>query len=130
MIQSIHHYGIDTDQMTQDFGEITVTAAIAAINEKYNNLRSYYENEEIALTETMFGFSRSNSDFIEISLHTRNEIHFKYERALTKRFLLFQKLFVHEDIITNLQTLVDRTKRFFEMKADDFQSYLESLKSQ
>jgi hypothetical protein len=124
MNQAIHYYGIDIQQKTVEFGPISLSDALAVIHDRMNNLKSFYEDEGICLSETMFGFSKPKDEFIEIILHARQQIDFKFERTVGKWLFIFPKVFTHEETLTSLDQLKDRTTMFFNQTSDAYQAYL------
>jgi len=67
-------YGISSGLTRDDRGPVDLTAALQVIDDYFARLQPKYDSAEVALGETMFGFSRESNDFIEVRLHTPTEI--------------------------------------------------------
>jgi hypothetical protein len=79
-------------------------------------LKIVYEYAEDALAETMFGFSRSESEFIEICVDGANQISYKFEYAdLGGSWLikLFGGIYQYEEELDSKEKLVEKVKDFF-----------------
>ncbi len=67
-------YGMTEDLKTVEYGRVTLAEALASLDKRLRGLRSFYESGEKALSETMFGFSRGDNEFVELCVHAPNHI--------------------------------------------------------
>ncbi|MCW2388640.1 hypothetical protein M2333_001686 [Sphingobium sp. B11D3B] len=62
-----------------DLGEVDKAGALALIGERWPFADVVFEDAEEAVARTMFGFSRSDQDFIEINLASVNLVTVRHE---------------------------------------------------
>lgn len=86
-------YSTNRDLSAEDRGVVDVEAAIGIVRRYFDDLRSHYGSGEEALAATMFGFSRSESDFIELCIHTPTHVALRVEPPPSSSAGLFKRLF-------------------------------------
>jgi len=74
MIATATAYGMDRALRTQVYGSVSLQEALAIFDERLANMREFYEWIEDALSDTMFGFSRSDNNFIELCIHAKDHV--------------------------------------------------------
>ena len=79
MASGIAWYSTNRDLSTEDRGAVDVEAAMDIVRRYFGNLKTHYDSGEEALAATMFGFSRSESDYIELCIHTTTHVALRVE---------------------------------------------------
>jgi hypothetical protein len=123
---SVAWYSLDRDLHTVNHESITVAQANEIIDRYFANLQPHYEWGEDALAATMFGFQRPDSSYMQICIHSIDQIDVEYDFSLIRNPLLRlvggrnQR---HERVMSP-QSLKARTKLFFEHSREEFQRLL------
>ena len=92
MTSSIGWYSTKRDLSPEDHGAVDVEAAVDIVRRYFGNLKMLYESGEEALAATMFGFSRSESDFIELCVHTTTHVDLRVEPPVRSSGGVFRRL--------------------------------------
>ncbi len=86
-MQQVQYYGIDKKQQTVEHGTVSENQAVLIVQDRFRDLKPFYESDNDALAATLFGFNRGKDSFIEISIHSRDHTDFKYEVSSRRKFL-------------------------------------------
>jgi hypothetical protein len=122
-------YAISSDLKRNDRGPVDLNAALTVIDDYFARLQPKYESAEVALAETMFGFSRDSSDFIEVCLHTPTEISFTVELPRSPTRGLLARLrgpFRLERTLASRDTLRQDVTAYFTLTPEQFRAHLAS----
>ena len=88
-----------------------------------------FKTAEEAMAATMFGFSRSKSEFIEICVKGPAQISYKFEVADPEASWfrkLFKGVFQYEDELHSREELVQKVEEFFTTPVQEIKRQLES----
>jgi len=109
-------YSMDKNLAVVDHESVTKAEAMSIIDDYFERLRPKYESGEDAIAETMFGFQKSKSEFIEICINGRDAISFKYEVSVPRKilFLSVPKLLQKERTLGSKEELKSDVSAFFE----------------
>ncbi len=113
----------------EDQGFVDIQEALKITSSYINSQKAFYDDPDEAVKESMFGFSINQSDFVEVSIDTKEEFRIRLECKCPKSFWflkwnsLYQKEF-HVDTISKLNEIL---QQFFTHEALDFKSYFDSL---
>ena len=126
---AITWYAIGSDLRPSERGPVGLEAALKVIDDYFARLKPQYETGEAALAETMFGFSRSSNDFIEICLHTPREISFRVEMPSSPMGGLLAKLrgsFRREWTLDSVDSLRRHVTAYFTLTPEQFKAQVEA----
>jgi hypothetical protein len=128
-MQNIVFYSF-TENKPKDKRKVTGNEAVKIIDEYRNNLKAFYEDPDKALEDSLFGFSYSKTDFIEICIDTKDTFRIKLECKYKRSFwfLSWNSLFQKEFELNNIEELKLIVIEFFNKDIDAFKSYFNSLK--
>ncbi len=116
LLGPISWYSITPNISVQHNEVIDLNGALKIVDDYMFKAGKVYEYAEDALAETMFGFSRSESEFIEICVDGANQISYKFEYAdLGGSWLikLFGGIYQYEEELDSKEKLVEKVKDFF-----------------
>lgn len=93
------------------------------------NQEDFYEDSDLAIRESMFGFYEAPSDFIEISIDSKKDYRIRFECKVSKSlwFITHSSIYQKEfktDSSTELNNIVNE---FFKRNIIDFKDYFDSL---
>lgn len=114
-------------------GPIELAGAFRIIDEYASRLRPHYESGEIALAETMFGFSREDDDFIEITLHSLQAMTLTVELPPSDaddRQAMRRGFYQRDFAIDSLDALKRHVTAYFTLTADQFKLHLQGTPRQ
>ncbi len=123
----IRWYSTNRDLATEEHGPIGLDEALKIVDRYLTRGRDTFESAEKAIAATMFGFSRSESDFIEICVNGPTEISCKFEAADPNASWfrkLFKGAFQHEEELHSREELVRKVKEFFSTPLDEIRRRL------
>jgi hypothetical protein len=72
-------YRVDRSLKVQELGQVALEDTKHVVDACFPRLQAHYDSGEEALSETMFGFSRSDAEFIELCIHDFTSISCKIE---------------------------------------------------
>ena len=84
---AVSWYTTALDLSIRERGTIELPAALRIVDEYFDRLKPSYASGEEALSETTFGFSRAEDDFIEICLHGPTQISLNAELPASGGFI-------------------------------------------
>jgi hypothetical protein len=118
-------YSTDENVTVQNRRSVDLEEALAIVQRYYAEVRPFYETFEEAMSATMFGFSRSDEEFIEICMCDPGEISVKIELPVTgtswiPRFL--RAPFQHEETVQSLGAVEERVRQFFTMAPNELKA--------
>ncbi len=120
-------YSIDENLATRDHHEVSLENALAIVKRYMTEMRPSDETGEEALSSTMFGFFRSDKEFIEICMHSPSEISVKIELPVPGRHWLVRLWrgdFQHEETVHSLGAVNERVRQFFNVSPNELRSQL------
>jgi hypothetical protein len=127
---SITWYSITQDLTIDERGPLELSEALRVVDGYSSRLRPHYDSGEVALAETMFGFSRASDDFIEICLHTLREISLDVELPPSPADGAFAGLdgsFQGTLALDSLDSLRRHVTAYFTLTPDEFRTHLQPL---
>jgi hypothetical protein len=124
----ISWYSITTDLNVQENGVVDLEGAFKVVDSYMGKTLLPVYKVEPSISNSMFGFSRSNSEFIEICVYNPTNISYKFEYANPsyswfKRF--FMGAFQYEEDLKSEKELVQKVREFFETPPQEIQARLE-----
>jgi hypothetical protein len=108
-------YTMDTNLRIVEQEPVTLVRALEIVDDYFSRVQSRYESGEEAITATMFGFSRSDRDFIEICVHDTGCASCHVEGPQVSGSIwrrLFQSRNRDEEIIGRAE-IIDRVTAYF-----------------
>jgi len=113
----IKWYSMNLDQKVAEHESIDLKGAIRIIDRYLIGAGQHFENDREAIAATLFGFSKSRTDFIEFCVLGPQQFSFKIEfsnNANSSRFRkIFRPMFQHEEELHSREELVQKTTWFF-----------------
>lgn len=123
---NVSWYSLDRDLHTVDHESITLAEANEIIDRYLATLQPHYEWGEDALAATMFGFRRPDGSYMQICIHSADQIDVEYDFSLIRNRLL--RLVggrnQRDERLTSARGVKARTKLFFEHSREEFQRLL------
>lgn len=126
---AITWYAMNTELNTVERGQLDLPAALLVIDDYIARLKPKYDSGEEAMAQTMFGFSRTSNDFIEICVHTPTEISFKtvLPRSPTGGFLAkLRGSFEREQTLRSRDALRRHVTAYFTMAPEQFKAHVQA----
>lgn len=109
-------YSTTRDLKTERHEPVGLDEALKIVDRYLAAANQTFESGEEALAATMFGFSRSKSEFIEICVHGPSQISYLFEMS-DPNASWFRKLFggvyQHEEELHSRAQLVEKVTEFF-----------------
>jgi hypothetical protein len=110
-------YSINRNLAVEEHEPVPLDEALKIADRYLACAGKQYESAEEAIAATMFGFSRSASDFIEFCVNGPDDILYKLEMARPNASW-FRRFFCgplqHEERLTCREDLVQKVRAFFE----------------
>jgi len=125
MHESITYYGMDESLRTTEHGPVSVDQAKSIVEERFAKFKPFYESGGEALTDTMFGFSRSEETFIEICIHGPTQTAFRLEMPSRKKGFFSPRVYLKEIELQSKEAVIEYVEAFFFMDIQTYQEYLE-----
>ena len=128
-IANISWYSLDKDMKTCEHPPVDLDRAIEIVEDYYARGNDTFATGEDALRATMFGFSRSKTEFIEICVHGPSQIAYKFELADPDASFLrrmFGGTFQFETELRSKSELIERVKEFFALAPAAIKARLQS----
>lgn len=120
--KKITWYSMTRDLTVQEHEPVALERATQIVDEYMSRASEQFESGEDAIASTMFGFSRSAQDFVEICIHNPNRISFKFE-AIDPDVPWFLKpwkrIFQHQEELKSRDSLINRVQDFFLHSSDE-----------
>jgi hypothetical protein len=121
-------YSLDENLNTQEHEAVSFSQAINVIDQYFAKLKPFYETGEEALANTLFGFSKAETTFIEICIHSLSAISFKFE-APGNDVSWYQKLrkkaHQYEWMLSSREEVIVNVQQFFLRSPEEYREYLE-----
>jgi hypothetical protein len=127
--QTIRWYSLDSDMKACEHPPVDLDRAIEIVEDYYARGAGKFETVEDALRATMFGFSRSKTEFIEICVLGPSQIAYRFELADPRAPLLRRMVggtFQFEAELRSKAELIERVKEFFALAPAAIKARLES----
>jgi hypothetical protein len=117
-------YSMDTRLSLVNHEAVDKEGALAVVDGYFSRYRPKYEGAEEAIAETMFGFQRSKSEFIEICINGLDSISFRYQVAESKKvlFLTVPRTFHRELTLGSKEETKAKVGAFFELDSTAFKN--------
>jgi hypothetical protein len=105
---------------------INLQQAMFIVDEYFKRLKPRYEWGEEALSASMFGFQKSEGEFIEISIISPGEILLKHETSAPKKifFANLEAISQKEKKLTSVDATKQVVAQFFKMDGNEFRATL------
>ncbi len=125
---AISWYSITGNLDAEERGPIQLQDALALLDRYLSAGNLTFEDAEQALATTMFGFKRSNSEFIELCVNGPDQISYRLEiwdlRGPWYR-QLFRRVFKHEEELHSREAAVQKVVEFFTTAPEELKRRLE-----
>jgi hypothetical protein len=112
----ISWYSMTRELALQEHESVAFNRAIEIVDDYIARSSQQFQTGEDAIAATMFGFSRSTQEFIEICVHGPSKISYKFESP-DKSVAWFLKpwrgIFSHQEDLRSREELVQRVEEFF-----------------
>ena len=121
----IKWYSINKNLSVVEHDVVQKEEAYRIVDEYFSKLKNFYETGEDAIAETMFGFQKSKSEFIEICIHGDTHISFKYEVKKPVKILFFNvpKVIQAERRLHSKEELKTMVSSFYDLGSDEYLSH-------
>jgi hypothetical protein len=98
--------------------------AMAIVDGYFSRLRPKYDFAEEAIAETMFGFQRSKTEFVEICINGPSAISFRYQVSESRKvlFLTVPMVYQKERTLQSREDTKEKVRAFFELDSNAFKS--------
>jgi len=117
----IKWYSTNLDQKIEEHEPIDLKRAIEIADEYFARRNEKFQDDREAIAATMFGFSKSKSNFIEICINGPKQISFKFEFS-NPEASCFQKYrnatFRYEDELHSRDKLIQKITDFFSFSSE------------
>jgi hypothetical protein len=125
----IRWYSISNKLALEEHEPIALEEALRIVDRYLNQGTEEVASGEQALAATMFGFSRSKSDFIEICINGPTQISYKFEMAdpdpdASWLRRMFKGVFQHEEELHSREELIMKVEEFFMTPAQEIRNRL------
>src|SRR5260221_9985722 len=126
---NIRWYSMTPKLAVEEHEPIGLDEALKLVDRYLARGNEKFETAEEAMAATMFGFSRSKSEFIEICINGPGQISYKFEVAdpeaswLSK---LFKGVFRREEELHSREELLQKIEEFFTTTVLEIKRRLES----
>jgi hypothetical protein len=115
-------YSVDKDLNLVEHAPVSLERAIIIAEEYFSRANQKFENGEDAISATLFGFSRSPSEFIEICINGPSEISYTFESSEPSASWLKKMLgytFEYGRTLHSKQELIWHIQEFFTCSSVD-----------
>jgi hypothetical protein len=122
-------YSMSHNLAVEQHEPVTLSDALKIVDRYLARGSGQPDSGEDAIAATMFGFSRSESDFIEICVSGPNRIAYKFEAADPNASWLrrlFHVVFQHEEELHSCEEVVQKVREFFTASVDEIRHRLET----
>jgi hypothetical protein len=115
----IRWYSINSKLAVEEHEPVELEEALKIVDRYLERGTEQFESAELELASTMFGFSRSKSEFIEICVNGPAQISYKFEMSdpadLDASWFrkLLKGVFQHEETLHSRGELVQKVEEFF-----------------
>jgi hypothetical protein len=117
----IKWYSMNLDQKVEGHDPIDLKRAIEIVDGYFASRNEKFKDDKEAIAATMFGFSKSKSNFIEICVNGTKQISFKFEFS-NPEASWFQKIrsatFRYEDELHSRDKLIQKITDFFSFSSE------------
>ena len=123
-------YSLDEKLCLIEHEAVALDRAREIFDQYYSRLKPHYDSGETALAETMFGFSRSEDEFLELCLHKYDSISCKiclpppYARGFMR---FFAGALNREETLSSRDAAMERLRQFFALSRDELREVLEAM---
>ncbi len=110
--------------------ELVNLAKAQEITSQYiKNQKDFYEDADLAILESMFGFHETSSDFIEISIDSKVDYRIRLECKVPKSlwFISYSSLYQKEYKLNSPEKLNAIVGQFFAHDVLGFKAYFDNL---
>ena len=124
----IRWYGMTSDLKTEEHEPIALAQALQIVDEHFAHADEKFESAEAALAATMFGFSRSKSEFIEICINGSTQISYRFEMSdpdASWVHKMFGGVFQYEEELQSKDALIRKVEEFFTLQPREIRSRLQ-----
>lgn len=119
------YYGIDENQRTVEFGEVSAARAIEICRERIPRGFDRFETDGAALAATMFGFSVSEHLFVELSANGTAGVSLRFEWARGNWLRrMFGGTLQIDRTLVDPEAVVDVVREFFAREPQDYVRWL------
>lgn len=106
-------YSIDKKGKTQDHPPVKLEEAIEIARKYYANAEQKFASGEEALAETMFGFMRDKTTFIELCVNGPADISCRFEMPKKPDAKFFKGVFQRQTLLASIEEVERTVTDFF-----------------
>lgn len=112
-----------------DIEHVDSTRAQEITIQYIENQQDFYEDSDLAILESIFGFYETPSNFIEISIDSKKDYRIRFECKVSKSlwFITFSSIYQKEYEIHSSAELNNIVNEFFKHNIIDFKDYFDGL---
>lgn len=128
----INWYSIGLNQKVEEHEPVDLQEALGIADRYLARGNEKFENSEKAIAATMFGFSKSKHDFIEICVNGPRQISYKFEfsGSASGSQKLFSRAVQYEDELHSKDELAKKVAEFFNNPSEEIAGQYEGTKKQ
>jgi hypothetical protein len=126
---NIRWYSMNRNQTVDEHESVGLDEALRIVDRYLARAGDQFKSAEEAISETMFGFCRSNSEFIEICMNGPAQIWYKFEVPNSNASWfrkLFKGAFQHEEKLHSREELVQKVAEFFTTPTQEIMQRLQN----
>jgi len=124
-VNDIRWYTIGPDLEIRERGPLELPHALDVVDKHFSILKAHYSSGEQAIAATTFGFARSEDDFIEICVHSADNVSFTTELPASGGWLnRLRGTFRRELKLASRDALRALVTSYFTITQDEFRSRL------
>ena len=121
-------YSIDGNLSLTQRGAVTKQEAMRIIEEYSKRRAETFESGEDSLAATLFGFQKSETEFVEICFSSTDESSFTYEISIPRKilFMSFPMVTRAEKSFRRVEDVKTAVSSFYDMDSASFLSLLDA----
>jgi hypothetical protein len=124
----VNWYSIGLNQKVEEHEPVDLEEAAGIINKYLSYAGQKFKTDKEALAASMFGFSKSKSDFIEICVNGSEQFSYKFEFSASGKPL--SRVFRHEEELQSKDELVKKVAEFFNNTSEELAAKYKGAKKQ
>ncbi|HTK84872.1 MAG TPA: hypothetical protein VL625_07270 [Patescibacteria group bacterium] len=106
-------YSIDQKGKTQDHPPVKLEEALQIARKYYANAEKTYQTAEEGIAETMFGFMRDKTTFIELCINGPADISCRFEMPKKPDAMFFRGVFQRQTLLASIEEIEKTITDFY-----------------
>lgn len=124
----INWYSIGLNQKVEEHEPIDLKQALAIVDRYISNAGQKYKSDKEAIASSMFGFSKSKKDFIELCVFGPDQFSHTFEYSYSQR--IFGRICRREEDLHSKDNLIKKVTAFFNTPSEELAKAYENKKKQ